>query len=98
MTDSHARKRWIHGVIRWLNRDKFIVLPENPHYGLTVVRTKYDKLLIGFANLGTDVLNEITFHLPDKKILNGIKYLDQDGIWKEAIYKIDYFKQGEKLG
>ena len=93
LTDSHARKRWIHGVIRWLSKDKFIVLPDIPHYG----RKNNDNLLIAFANLGTDILNEITFHFPDEKIFNEIKCLNQNGEWEKALYEISDYENGKKL-
>jgi len=77
---SHARQRWLHGVLRWLSREQFCALPIIPHHGLTVVQTDGNRLLLAFANLGTDPLCELKVRLPHT--VAGLKVLDRSGMWR----------------
>lgn len=81
---NHARLRWLHGILRWLSREQFCLLPLLPHHGLTLVRSKIGEQLVALANLGTDVLNEIRFRLPLSAPLKRVNILDKAGQWQDT--------------
>jgi len=77
-----ARLRWLHGMLRWISRESFPVLPVIPHHGLTVVRHNGHELLIAFANLGTDSLKQPSFRLGKGIRPEKISLLQPGGGWK----------------
>lgn len=80
----HARLRWLHALLRWLSRDTFPILAEIPHHGLTVARIREDQMLLAFANLGTDVLEEIVFRPAADRAWSHARVLDPSGAWRCA--------------
>lgn len=80
---NHARLRWLHGVLRWISRERFCVLPIIPHHGLTLVRSNGDEMLIAISNLGTDVLREITFRIRLTHPTKQVDVLDRSGEWRQ---------------
>jgi hypothetical protein len=79
---SHARRRWLHGLLRWLSRDRFCALPVIPHHGLTVVRRRGEETLLAVANLGTDPLETLEVRLPS--VPATLAVLDRGGAWRPA--------------
>ncbi|MDD5704668.1 MAG: hypothetical protein PHR35_01995 [Kiritimatiellae bacterium] len=77
----HGRLRWLHGVLRWLSRESFVVLPRIPHHGLTVVRSQGRRTLLAFANLGTDVLRDVRFRFGEGVQPRRAMLLDPKGAW-----------------
>lgn len=77
---SHARLRWLHGILQWLSQGDFPVLPVIPHHCLTIARQRDDEMLVAIANLGTDVLEKLQLNIPDFKG-NSLDILDRSGKW-----------------
>lgn len=77
---SHARLRWLHGVLRWLSRDCFCALPVIPQHGLTLVRSCGNETLLAFANLGTDTIGNLNVRLPFAP--RQARLLDPAGQWQ----------------
>ncbi|GEM_PF-1361618 len=85
---SHARVRWLHGILRWLSNETFCVLPQLPHHGLCIVRSSPHEQLLAFANLGTDVLTEMRFRIYRSRGVKEVQCLKSDGNWITASYSI----------
>ena len=80
---SHARIRWLHGILRWLSRERFPVLAEIPHHGLTLLRNSSSEILLAFTNLGTDPLSRVSFRLPLGSSPAKFRMLDRSGEWRD---------------
>jgi len=83
----HARIDFFHKLIRFLSNEKFPVLAEVPHHCLHIVRTRGNEQLIGLANLGTDMINEVNFTLSagnDINKINTVLQLNSKGEWVAA--------------
>ena len=78
---SHARLRWLRGMIRWLGRELFPVLPVCRQHGMTLVRRNADQWLVAHANLATDTLREWSLELASSNAWDA-KQLDDAGRWK----------------
>ncbi len=77
---SHARSRWLRGVLRKLSQDTFPALPIVPHHSLTITRSQEETLLIALANLGTDTIQDINFITGTAQYKN-LEILTKDGKW-----------------
>ena len=86
---NHLRVKWLHGILNWLSRDRFPVLPNLPHHGLCVVRSKKENMLVALANLGTDLLAEVKFRIYAESGVNAVSILDKHGNWHNADSKIE---------
>lgn len=80
----HARLAWLHGLLAWLGRATFPVLPILPHHALCLVREQPGTRLIALANLGTDVIVQPRFRLPATPDPGRITHLDHLGRWLPA--------------
>ena len=80
---SHSRLRWLHGTLRWISRETFGVLATIPHHGLTVVRSKQGRMIVAFANLGSDKLEQVDLRLRLSNPCDTIETLDESGRWQE---------------
>lgn len=88
---SHARLRWLRGMLRWLSRGRFAVIPHNTQHGLTIVRRRQDRWIIAYASLGTDPVTELKLELAlpmeSGAALAGsrrwaVEELSEDGRWR----------------
>ena len=79
---SHARLRWIHGILLWLSRNKFCALPLISHHGMTMIRKNGKQTLFAFVNFGTDAIENLKVRLPDS--FKKADILDRSGKWKEV--------------
>ena len=76
------------GVLAWLSRDTFPVLPILPHHALCVVREDRGNLIIALANLGTDMLKDCSFNIYAIRSPGAILRLDKNGDWEDAVYSL----------
>jgi hypothetical protein len=85
---SHARRRWLHGVLTWLSGGQFKALPVIPQHGLSLLKKNQGQWLYSFCNLGTDVLT--TFHLrwQNSGNIRSISCLQKDGRWQRLKFSI----------
>ena len=81
---SHARRRWLHGVLLWLSGGKFPALPVTPQHGVSLLKQGPGQWLYSYCNLGTDVLKTFTFRWPDAGAARSIRCLQKDGRWQQA--------------
>jgi hypothetical protein len=79
---SHARLRWLHGMLRWLSREEFPVFPVARQHVLTVVREDGGRRLITLANLATDPVESAAFRLNLKSPVASVNVLDKCGRWQ----------------
>jgi len=87
---SHARLRWLHGVLNWLSDGAFQALPILPHHGISLLKKENDKaFMYSFCNLGTDVLTVFKLHWKEAYSFKNIKMLMRDGSWKRVSFNID---------
>lgn len=82
---SHARLRWLHGLLRWLTHDRFVVLPHLPHHGLTVVYARGRTTLAAVANLGTDPLTRLELYWPGRSMPASVHVLHANGAWRRTL-------------
>jgi hypothetical protein len=85
---SHARLRWLHGVLLWLTDNRFPALPTTVQHGVSLLKTKGNKSLYCFSNLGTDVLTTFTLRWPNASAIRSIQCLQRDGSWEAVKFSI----------
>jgi len=91
---SHARLRWLHGVLNWLSDGNYQALPILPHHGISLLKKKNDNtFMYSICNLGTDVLTVFKLHWKDAYSFKNIKMLKRDGSWKQINFNIDVDKK-----
>lgn len=83
---SHARLRWLHGVLTWISNGDYQALPIIPQHGISILKRKTNQHLYAFCNLGTDVLH--TFTLRWKGSVSSITTLQENGSWKSVRFNI----------
>lgn len=85
---SHARLRWLHGVLLWLSRGQIKALPVIPHHGVSLLKKNRGQYLYSYANLGTDILT--TFHLrwQNARAIRSIARLQPNGRWQRVKYTV----------
>ncbi len=86
---SHARRRWLHGVLLWLSQGRFPALPVIPQHGVSLLKQKPGQSLYSFCNLGTDVLTQFTLRWQNAAQVRNIQCLQKDGSWKKLKYRIE---------
>jgi hypothetical protein len=79
---SHARRRWLHGVLLWLSRGQFKALPVIPQHGLSLLKQGQGQWLFAFCNLGTDVLTTFSLQWENAAAIRSILCLQKDGRWR----------------
>lgn len=77
---SHARARWLRGVLRKLSGHTFEVLPVVSHHCLTIVRTHNNTTLIALANLGSDLIKNVEF-ITNIRSYGKLELLTKNGDW-----------------
>ena len=88
---SHARRRWLHGVLLWLSRGQFKALPVIPQHGVSLLKKNLlnpGQWLYAFCNLGTDVLTTFTLRWKNVGTIRSIKCLQKDGRWQRLWFSI----------
>ena len=91
---SHARLRWLHGVLSWLSEGNYQALPILPHHGISLLKKKNDStFMYSFCNLGADVLTEFRLHWKDADTFKHIKMLERNGSWTSASFTIERDKK-----
>ena len=78
---SHARRRWLHGVLTWLSDGQFKALPVIPQHGISLLKQGPAEWLYSFCNLGTDVLTSFSLCWQNAAAIKSIKCLQKDGRW-----------------
>ena len=78
---SHARRRWLHGVLTWLSDSQFKALPIIPQHGISLLKQGPTEWLYSFCNLGTDGLTSFRLHWQNAAAIKSIKHLQKDGRW-----------------
>ena len=77
---SHARLRWLHGVLSWITKGSYQALPIIPQHGISLLKKNNDQYLYSFCNLGTDILKE--FSIRWKGTVKSVRMLQEDGSWR----------------
>lgn len=91
---SHARMRWLHGVLSWLSDGNYQALPILPHHGISLLKKKNGStFMYSFCNLGTDVLTEFKLRWKNADDVKSIKMLQREGSWKTVSFTIDKDKK-----
>ncbi len=85
---SHARRRWLHGVLTWLSNGQFKALPVIPQHGISLLKQGQGQWLYSFCNLGTDVLTAFTLRWQNAAAIRSILCLQSDGRWRRLKYSI----------
>jgi hypothetical protein len=85
---SHARLRWLHGVLMWLSDGQFKALPVIPQHGLSLLKQGRGQWLYSFCNLGTDVLTIFNLHWQGADNIRSVFGLQPDGRWQRLKYSI----------
>ncbi len=88
---SHARRRWLHGVLTWLSGGRFKALPVIPQHGISLVKqdpASPGRWLYSFANLGTDLLTTFALRWQNAGAIRSISCLQTDGRWQRLKYSI----------
>ena len=80
---SHARRRWLHGVLLWLSDGQFKALPVIPQHGISLLKRGQGQWLYGFCNLGTDVLTTFSLQWENATAVRTILCLQRDGRWRQ---------------
>jgi hypothetical protein len=83
---SHARRRWLHGLLLWLSNGQFPALPVIPQHGVSLLKQGRGQSLYGFCNLGTDALTTFTLRWPKAETIRSIQCLKKDGRWQDLEY------------
>ncbi len=78
---SHARLRWLHGVLAFLSGGKFNAMPIVPQHGISLVKQNSDRWLYSFCNLGTDALKRFSLRWAADTVPSVLS-LQRDGTWK----------------
>jgi hypothetical protein len=85
---SHARRRWLHGVLTWLCAGQFKALPVIPQHGISLLKQGRGQWLYSFCNLGTDVLTSFHLAWKDAQAIRSILSLQRDGRWRRLKFSI----------
>jgi hypothetical protein len=85
---SHARRRWLHGVLTWLSDGKFKALPVIPQHGISLLKQNENQWLYSFCNLGTDVLTAFQLRWQNAGGIRSISCLQKDGRWQRLKFSI----------
>lgn len=85
---SHARRRWLHGVLTWLSGGQFKALPVIPQHGLSLLKRNQGQWLYSFCNLGTDVLTAFHLRWQNAGGIRSILCLQKDGRWQRLKFSI----------
>jgi hypothetical protein len=85
---SHARQRWLHGVLTWLSAGKFKALPVIPQHGISLLKQNENQWLYSFCNLGTDVLTTFQLRWQNAGDIRSISCLQKDGRWQRLKFSI----------
>ncbi|WP_316788260.1 hypothetical protein [Pedobacter frigoris] len=87
---SHARLRWLHGVLSWLSNGNYQALPILPHHGISLLKKKNNNtFMYSFCNLGTDVLTEFKLRWNGASGVKSVSMLKKDGTWKVLSFTVD---------
>lgn len=85
---SHARRRWLHGVLTWLSGGNFQALPVIPQHGISLLKRGPGQWLYSFCNLGTDVLTTFNLRWWDARRVRGLACLQPDGRWRRQKFSV----------
>ena len=85
---SHARRRWLHGVLTWLGRGQFQTLPVIPQHGISLLKQNRGQWLYSFCNLGTDVLTGFRLRWQNAGGIRSIACLQPNGRWQRLKYDV----------
>jgi hypothetical protein len=85
---SHARLRWLHGVLMWLSDGQFKALPVIPQHGISLLKQGPGQWLYSFCNLGTDVLTNFNLRWSHADKIRSVLALQPDGHWQRLKYSI----------
>jgi hypothetical protein len=85
---SHARRRWLHGVLTWLSSGQFKALPVIPQHGISLVKKGRGQWLYSFCNLGTDCLTTFDLGWKNATAVRSISCLQKDGRWQRLKFAI----------
>lgn len=80
---SHARVRWLRGMLQWLSRGRFAVIPRNTQHGLTVIRRSESEMLVAYANLAADPVMHLALEFAEVRQW-AVHVLDASGTWVQA--------------
>jgi hypothetical protein len=91
---SHARRRWLHGILTWLSDGKFQSLPVIPQHGISLLKKGNGQWLYAFCNLGTDVLTNFNLRWQGAETVRSISCLQKDGRWRRLKFSIEKQNDG----
>ncbi len=91
---SHARRRWLHGVVTWLSDGQFKALPVIPQHGISLLKKGNGRWLYSFCNLGTDVLTAFSLRWKNADAILTISCLQNDGRWRKLNFSINHARDG----
>jgi len=91
---SHARRRWLHGVLTWLSEGRFQALPVIPQHGISLLKKGQGKWLYSFCNLGTDVLTSFSLQWANAGKVRSIMCLQPDGRWHRQKFSVKDGQEG----
>ncbi len=91
---SHARRRWLHGVLTWLSGGQFKAMPVIPQHGISLLKKNGHQWLYSFCNLGTDVLTAFSLRWQDAGSIRSILSLQPDGRWQRVKFSITFGNDG----
>lgn len=77
---SHARLRWLHGVLTWITNGNYQAMPVIQQHGISLLKQKNNQYLYSFCNLGTDTLDKFTLRWNGR--VSSMQSLQVDGSWK----------------
>lgn len=86
---SHARRRWLHGVLTWLSGGQFKALPVIPQHGISLLKKGQDQWLYSFCNLGTDVLTDFQLSWKNARTVHSISCLQKEGTWRSLKFHVE---------
>ena len=86
---SHARRRWLHGVLLWLSQGRFPALPVIPQHGVSLLKQGPGQSLYSYCNLGTDGLTQFTLRWQNAAQIRSIQCLQKDGTWQKLKYRVE---------
>ena len=85
---SHARRRWLHGVLMWLSSGRFKALPVIPQHGISLLKRGQGQWLYGFCNLGADALTAFSLRWENAAAIRSISCLQKDGRWRRQKFSL----------
>ena len=84
-------------MLRWLSRDSFPVLPVIPHHCLTITRRDKGEMLVGLANLGADMIDQVQLNVPADSVPRSIRVLESDGTWRTEDFSIESIEKSAEM-